>query len=51
MQIAVEHLLAHGHQRIGLISAPLDMNFARQRFASFGKAMQAAGLSQNPRHN
>lgn len=50
MRIAVEHLLAHGHQRIGLISAPLDMNFARQRFASFGKAMQAAGLTQNPRH-
>lgn len=50
MKIAVEHLLAHGHQRIALISAPLDMNFARQRFDSFKFSMQAAGLQADARH-
>lgn len=48
MRIAVEHLLAHGHQRIALMSAPLDMNFARQRYDSFHKVMQDAGLTPNP---
>jgi LacI family transcriptional regulator len=50
MRIAVEHLLAHGHQRIALISAPLDMNFARQRFDSFRQCMQNAGVEVDPRH-
>jgi LacI family transcriptional regulator len=50
MRIAVEHLLAHGHQRIALISAPLDMNFARQRFDSFRLCMQDAGIKTDPRH-
>ncbi|TDK61986.1 substrate-binding domain-containing protein [Sapientia aquatica] len=48
MHTAVEHLLAHNHQRIGLISAPLDMNFARQRFDSFKLRMQSAGLAIDP---
>ena len=48
MRMAVEHLLAHGHQRIALISAPLDMNFARQRFDSFKLCLQAAGITANP---
>ncbi len=48
MRIAVEHLLEHGHQRIGLISAPLDMNFARQRFDSFKLSLQAAGIQADP---
>jgi LacI family transcriptional regulator len=47
MRMAVEHLLAHGHQRIALISAPLDMNFARQRFDSFKLCLQAAGITAN----
>ncbi|MDO9192618.1 MAG: substrate-binding domain-containing protein [Undibacterium sp.] len=50
MRIAVEHLLAHGHQRIALISAPLDMNFARQRFDSFRLCMENAGIKTDPRH-
>jgi len=50
MRIAVEHLLAHDHQRIALISAPLDMNFARQRFDSFKLSMQAAGNAINPQY-
>ena len=36
--IAVEHLLAHGHQRIGLISAPARYEFLRVNVSqSFGK--------------
>jgi LacI family transcriptional regulator len=50
MRIAVEHLLAHGHQKIALISAPLDMNFARQRFDSFNLAVQRAGLNTDARY-
>ncbi|WP_292932861.1 substrate-binding domain-containing protein [Noviherbaspirillum sp.] len=48
MRLAVERLLSLGHQRIGLISADLDMNFACQRHASFVTAIQAAGLSVSP---
>lgn len=50
MRLAVAHLLEHGHRCIGLISAPLEMNFARQRYDSFRLAMQDAGLSPDPRH-
>lgn len=48
MRMAVERLLSLGHKRIGLISADLDMNFARQRHDSFVAAVQAAGLQVNP---
>jgi LacI family transcriptional regulator len=48
MKMAVQHLLEHGHSHIGLISAPLEMNFARQRFDSFKLNLQDAGLSVNP---
>lgn len=48
MRIAVEHLLAHGHQRIALMSAPLEMNFARQRYDSFLQVLQDAGMTPDP---
>lgn len=48
MRQAVEHLLAHGHQRIALVSAPLDMNFACQRSDSFQRCMAGAGLAVAP---
>lgn len=48
MRMAVERLLSLGHQRIGLISADLDMNFARQRHDSFVAAVQGAGLAVDP---
>ncbi len=50
MRIAVEHLLAHGHQKIALISAPLHMNFARQRFDSFKRSLESAGIAADPRY-
>lgn len=48
MRIAVEHLLAHGHQRIALMSAPLEMNFARQRYDSFLQVLHDAGMTPDP---
>ncbi|MES2260268.1 MAG: substrate-binding domain-containing protein [Pseudomonadota bacterium] len=48
MRLAVERLLALGHQRIGLISATPDMTFVRQRVDSFMASMQAAGIAVDP---
>ena len=50
IRLACETLLGHGHQRIALISAPLEFNFARQRSDSFKACMQQAGLAVDPRH-
>src|SRR6185369_2174834 len=49
IRMAVERLLSLGHQRIAMVSAPLQMNFAAQRSASFLAALAAAGLSCDPR--
>jgi LacI family transcriptional regulator len=48
MRLAVRRLLTLGHQRIALISAPLDMNFARQRYDSFIDTMKEGGLGVKP---
>ena len=50
IRMAVERLLALGHQRIAMVSAPLALNFAAQRRASFLAMLRAAGLSPDPRH-
>ena len=50
IRMAMERLLGLGHQRVALISAPLELNFARQRKDSFVAAMSAAGLSADPRY-
>lgn len=50
MRMAVEYLLSYGHKKIGLISAPLDMNFARQRCDSFKVTLQSAGVMADPDH-
>jgi LacI family transcriptional regulator len=50
IRLATERLLSLGHRRIGMISAPLDMNFARQRRDSFLATMREAGLDADPRH-
>jgi LacI family transcriptional regulator len=50
IRMAMERLLALGHRRVALISAPLELNFARQRKDSFVAAMAAAGLSADPRY-
>lgn len=48
--LASEALLAHGHRRIAMISAPLEFNFARQRRDSFLACMRSAGLAVDPLH-
>lgn len=48
MRLAVERLVSMGHQRIALISMPLDLNFARQRRDGFLDAMHTAGLTVAP---
>ena len=50
IRLATEALLAQGHQRVALISAPLELNFALQRKNSFIASMRAAGLQVDPRH-
>ncbi|HYD79412.1 MAG TPA: substrate-binding domain-containing protein [Paucimonas sp.] len=50
IRLAAEHLLALGHRRISLVSAPLEMNFARQRRDSFTATLQRAGLAADPRY-
>ncbi|MBI3229956.1 MAG: substrate-binding domain-containing protein [Burkholderiales bacterium] len=50
MRLAVKRLIALGHKRIALISAPLEMNFARQRCDSFIETMQAADLPVAPQY-
>jgi LacI family transcriptional regulator len=50
IRMALERLLSLCHQRIAMISAPLAMNFAAQRRASFLATLSGAGLSADPRH-
>jgi LacI family transcriptional regulator len=50
IRMATERLLGLGHRRIALISAPLELNFARQRKDSFVACMAKAGLAVDPRH-
>ncbi len=50
MRLACEHLFAHGHQRIAMVSAPLELNFASQRRNGFIACMKTAGLEIDPRY-
>ena len=50
IRMAMERLLELGHQRIALVSAPLEFNFARQRRDSFLVCMAKAGLAADPRY-
>ncbi|MEX8520538.1 MAG: substrate-binding domain-containing protein [Leptothrix sp. (in: b-proteobacteria)] len=43
-RLTVQRLVALGHRRIGLIHAPIEYNFAQQRYRSFLQAMAQAGL-------
>jgi len=50
IRMAMERLLGLGHQRVALVSAPLELNFARQRKDSFLASLAAAGLNADPRY-
>ena len=42
--IAVEHIISHGHRRIGLIAGPADSSTGRERLQGCKDALVAAGL-------
>lgn len=44
----VEHLLGHGHRRIGFIAGAADQTASARRGEGFHQAMQAAGLKVAP---
>ncbi len=50
IRMAMARLLGFGHQRVALISAPLELNFACQRKDSFVAALATAGLAADPRY-
>ncbi|MEA2026625.1 MAG: substrate-binding domain-containing protein, partial [Chloroflexota bacterium] len=41
---ATEHLLAHGHRRIAVVSQSLDMHTMNERFRGYREAMADAGI-------
>jgi LacI family transcriptional regulator len=41
---AVEHLLAHGHERIAMVADPGDLYTAAERLAGYREALAAAGI-------
>ena len=50
IRMATGCLLEQGHQRVALLSAPLNMNFACQRKDAFVAALALAGLAADPRY-
>jgi LacI family transcriptional regulator len=42
-RLAAQHLLEHGHERVGIISGPLDSTPGRGRFEGFREALGEAG--------
>ena len=49
-QRAVEHLIAHGHQRIAYIGPPPILFTALERFAGYRAAMHLGGFAELVRH-
>jgi LacI family transcriptional regulator len=47
-RLAVEHLLALGHRRIGFLGIDADTDTARRRLGGYGTAMGAAGIDIVP---
>ena len=47
-QMAIEHLIALGHKRIGFIGAPLKYMFAQYRLAGYRETLQRHGLPFDP---
>jgi LacI family transcriptional regulator len=45
---ATRHLIELGHERIGMISGPLDLLCSRARMDGYRSAMESAGLSIDP---
>jgi LacI family transcriptional regulator len=50
MAILVEHLLEHGHERIGFLGAPPILTSGIERLEGFQESIAAAGLSLPPEY-
>ena len=48
--LAVEHVVALGHERIGHVAGPQDLSTGHRRHLGFTEAMRAAGLEAPPEH-
>jgi LacI family transcriptional regulator len=48
IQLAVEHLAAAGHTRIGHIAGPLELSTGLDRYEGFHTAMRKAGFEPDP---
>jgi LacI family transcriptional regulator len=46
-ELAVSHLIAQGHRRIGFVGGPLSINQVSERLAGARAAMSGAGLSED----
>ena len=48
VRLAIAHLFAHGHQRIGLLNGPAGLASAVQRADAYRSALDAGGLEHRP---
>jgi LacI family transcriptional regulator len=48
--LATEHLLDHGHRRIGHVTGPLSFPDARDRLHGYRRALEAAGVDHDERY-
>ena len=48
--LAVEHVVALGHERIGHVGGPQNLSTGHRRYVGFLEAMRAAGLEAPPEH-
>jgi LacI family transcriptional regulator len=44
-ELAVEHMVALGHERIGYVAGPQNVSTGHRRYLGFRQAMEAAGLA------
>ena len=47
-RMAVDHLLAHGHERLAFVGDDLSLSTARERLAGYRAALQAGGIAEEP---
>lgn len=47
-KMAIEHLIGHGHRRIGFLGVSRDLYTMKARYAGYRQAMMRAGLTAEP---
>ncbi|MGI5915956.1 MAG: LacI family DNA-binding transcriptional regulator [Anaerolineae bacterium] len=50
VRLMVDHLVAHGYQRIGLIAGPRNMRHGRERYSAYREAIRTHGLRWDSRY-